>query len=370
VSLDAVDHAGRPYGVLRDPNGHRAYIFADRRLILDQAPVSGFDEPLVVLENGDVPRDAKWRWHALIGHDLFLRWTFEGMGCPVEVIFPDTSDALKMFRTWAYAIGGQHQLRRPDLRIATGSDYQSGRVVQVAGGVVRLGPPSAPAETETDRLIKMVRNLVRRQGVFYGETRSAGLERATGLYVHMTRIQGDLETEIRGYDDGVFEHTVFPERVLFPLRWLLQNAVRYFAHRDPAAAVLVRDRVLCLIFGADLAAELERRWLNEDCLTRLRDAEYHDRQDLAERIAEEIIAAHYPALMAFYVETLRSFLTAQGVDKETFGWLLEGVPESRNAITEEQPRMHPSVVWAGDEFQIDIERGQVLRMRQLGRHGE
>lgn len=361
VPLCYRDAGGEPFGALRDAAGRLAYVLADRRIVVAEAPVSGLDEPLVMLDNRAVePRD-KWRWHALVGHDMFLTWAFEGMGLPVEMVFPDTSDALKMFRVWSFAVGGQHQLRRTDLRIATGSDYQSGRVLQEVGAVVRLGPAWAAAETETDRLVKMVRNLVSRQGVFYGETRSPGLDRATGLYLHMTRIQENIEAEVRQYSDALFEHTVFPERVLFPLRWILQNAVRFAAHRDPAAARMVQDRLLRTVFPED-ADEVERAWFGATTVDSLRRVEFHAVQDVAERIAEDLIAARYPALMRFYVRTLRAFMEHHRVDPAAYEWLLDGVPESRNAIAEPLPRVHPAVVWAGPQFEIDTDRGQVIGM--------
>jgi hypothetical protein len=336
-------------------------VLADRRVVLAQVPSCGDDEALLQLDDGAVPRSAKWRWHALVGHDLFLSWAFAGMGLPEQMVFPDTSDALKTFRAWSFAVGGQHQLRRADLRIATGSDYQSGRVLQQVGAVSRLGPADACAETEIDRLLKMVRNLVRSQGVFYGETRSANLERATGLYVHMTRIQDELEAEVRGYPDEAFEQVVFPERVLFPLRWLFQNSVRFYAHRDPAARELVRERCLRVVFTPQQAEEVERRWY-EPAVRPVREAPFHAKQDLAERVAEDVIAGCYPELMQFYVRTLRSCLTRRGVPPERFEWLLDGLPQSRCAVSQPLPRIHPAEVWSGPEFEIDVARGQVTRM--------
>lgn len=365
VPLPYRDPHGRRFGVVRDAYGRRGYLMEDRNLVLDEAPVSGFDAALVFLENGGVRRTEKWRWHAVIGHDLFLHWAFAGMGLPERMVFPDTSDALKTFRVWSFAIGGQHQLRRPGLRIATGSDYQSGRVLQSVGCTVRLGPAPVFTETETDRLIKMIRNFVRQQTVFYGETRSAALERATGLYVHMTRIQPGIEQELRDYDDSVFESTAFPERVLFPLRWMLQNAVRFYAHGD-AERTIVRERVLATMFSPATAAAIERDILTGARLSELAEAPYHDKQMVAERIAEQIIAEHYGELMDFYVATLRDFLTKQDVPGECFEWLLDGLPESRNAMVEQPPTVDPAAVWEGGEFDIDVERGQVVGMRAAG----
>jgi hypothetical protein len=364
VELASEDQHGRRFGVLRDPAGRIAYVLSDRTLVLPKAPVSGFDSALVFLENSGVRRSEKWRWHAVLGHDLFLRWAFEGMGLPEEVIFPDTSDALKMFRAWAFAIGGQHQLRRPGLRIATGSDYQSGRILQATGCTVRLGSATAYAETEVDRLLKMARNLAQRQAVFYGETRGSALERATGLYVHMTRIQQDIESELRGYDDSTFEQVVFPERVLFPLRWILQNAVRFYAHEAPQAKSMVRERVLGVMFSAEAAARVERDWFGPEQVRAVREAHSDDRLDLAERIAEKIIAEHYAEIMTFYQATLRDFFDRWHVAREHYEWLLADVTQSRNAIVEKPPAVDPTEVWAGDEFVIDVARGQVVSMRK------
>lgn len=363
VPLLGLDEHGRRFGVMSDPAGRLAYIFADRTLVLAEAPVSGYDAALVFLENGGTRRDEKWRWHTVIGHDLFLFWAFAGMGIPEYMIFPDTSDALKTIRVWSFAIGGQHQLRRPGLRIATGSDYQSGRVLQSVGCTARLGPAEVFAETETDRLIKMVRNFSLKQSVFYGETRSEAIERATGLYVHMTRIQGDIEREMREYDDAMFEHTAFPERVLFPLRWMVQNAVRYYAH-GPRERQIVRERVLTRMFPADICARIEGEILTPAALDALTDAPYSDKQVVAERIAEAIIVDHYPHIMDFYTATLRSFFAAKAVDPECYEWLLEGIASSRNALADQPAPVDPAEVWNGSEFDIDVARGQVVGMRR------
>lgn len=357
------DHSAGRFGVLRDPVGAVAYLLEDRNLVLDRAPVSGFDAALVFLENGGVSAGDRWRWHSLVAHDIFLQWAFEGMGLPEEMIFPDTSDALKTFRLWAAAIGGQHQLRRADLRIATGNDYQSGRVLQAVGAAVRLAPASTFAETEVDRLVKMVRNLAKEQSVFYGATRSSALERATGMYVHMTRIQDDLEAELRSYPDSVFESVVFPERVLFPLRWLLQNAVRFSAHEDPRAGELVHTQVLVPLLGTEGAQAVKDRWLGANTTMALIAARHHERQDIAERIAEGILRYHYPAIMEFYARTLRDFFEAHSVRPEYFEHLLEGLETSRNAIVNLPPAVHPAAVWSDDEFEIDVRRGQVVRVR-------
>jgi N-dimethylarginine dimethylaminohydrolase/glycosyltransferase involved in cell wall biosynthesis len=364
VPLGSTDETGRRFGVIQDPAGRRAFQFEDRTLVLAEAPGAGFDGALVFLENGGVTAGDKWRWHALVAHDLFLYWAFAGMGLPEAMVYPDTSDALKMFRAWSFAIGGQHQLRRPDLRIATGSDYQSGRVLQAVGGTVRLGPARAYAETEVDRLIKMARNMAHSQSVFYGETRGGPLARATGLYVHMTRIQGEIEHELRGYPDSVFAAKIFPERVLLPLRWMLQNAIRFFTHPDGTARELVRRRVLQVIFPPTAAAQVERDWLDERNLSALRQPGHYERQAAAERIAEAAIAANYQHLMSFYVRTLRSFFQSQQVASEHYEWLLAGVESSRNAILQRPPRVRPADVWQQAEFDIDTARGQAVRVKK------
>ncbi|MEV0408883.1 glycosyltransferase family A protein [Actinoallomurus sp. NPDC050550] len=363
VPLDGTDEHGRRFGVLTDPRGCAAYVLEDRTLVLAEAPVSGFDAALVFLENGGVRPDEKWRWHAVVGHDLFLYWAFRHMGLPESAVFPDSSDAMKTFRVWSFAIGGQHQLRRRGLRIATGSDYQSGRVLQTVGCALRLGPAEVFAETETDRLIKMVRNFVHRQTVFYGETRAAVLERATGLYVHMTRIQGEIERELLEYDDEVFADTVFPERVLFPLRWILQNAIRFYAHGEEEREV-VRERVLRVMFRPGTAGRIEREILTDEALQAFAEIPHADRQVLAERLAETVIATHHAEIMAFYATTLRSFFAAHDVPSDRTAWLLDGLKDARNALAERPPEVDPAAVWDGPEFEIDEARGQVVSMRR------
>src|SRR6185312_1859218 len=70
--LAHTDEHGRRFAVLSDQDGHRAFGFEDGMLTLAEAPVSGFDAALVFLENGGVRPEEKWRWHSVIGHDLFL----------------------------------------------------------------------------------------------------------------------------------------------------------------------------------------------------------------------------------------------------------------------------------------------------------
>ncbi|GAA4075350.1 hypothetical protein GCM10022248_50340 [Nonomuraea soli] len=362
VPMPATDKHGRRFGTVRDPAGRLAYVLEDRTIVLAEAPVSGWDAALVFLENGGVRRDEKWRWHAVVGHDIFLTWLFDGMGVPEAMVYPDTSDALKAIRTWAFAIGGQHQLRRPGLRIVTGSDYQTGRVLQATGCTVRLGPASAYAETEIDRLIKMARNLMKGQPVFYGQTRDSAIERASGLYVHMTRIQTDIEAEVRGYDDAAFERTIFPERLLFPLRWIFQNALRFYAHEDPRARRIVREGLLEVFFPGR-AAQVEARWFSEAMVVRIRRAGHDERLDLAERLAEELIAEHHEEIMGCYRRTLADFLTRQAVPADRYDWLLEGLERTRNALRERLPAVDPAVVWGEGEFVIDVERGQAVHVR-------
>ena len=79
IKLSNHDALGRRFAVLIDGEGHLAYVLSDRTIVLDELPVSGTDAALVYLENGSVREDEKWRWHAVIGHDLFLSWAFEWM---------------------------------------------------------------------------------------------------------------------------------------------------------------------------------------------------------------------------------------------------------------------------------------------------
>jgi hypothetical protein len=187
------------------------------------------------------------------------------------------------------------------------------------------------------------------------------MERATGLYVHMTRIQTDLEQELRGYPDEIFEHTVFPERILFPLRWMLQNAVRFYAH-GPAERDVVRERVLNIMFSPQTVAEIERSVLSEQALRALAHAPFADKQLLAEVAAERVIGSHYPEIMAFYTRTLRHFFARHQVPPQACEWLLHGVIESRSALTQRPPEVDVAAVWDGEEFEVDIGRGQVVRM--------
>lgn len=363
IALASRDALGRPFGILKDREGHIAYVRSDRTLVLDGPPVSDLDTVLMVLENGIVCRDEKWRWHSLTGLDLFLRWAFQGMGVPEEMVYPDTSDALKLFRAWSFAVGGQHQLSRPDLRIVTGTDYQSGRVLQIVGAVIRLGPADAYAETETDRLCKMIYNLARDHSVLYGETRSTPIERASGLYLHMTRIQDAIENEIRQYPDEFFRDVIFPERFLFPLRWMLQNALRFYAHWEEAASTMVRRQFLDQVFACGEAEEIEREYFGVKNIGALRGAPFHEKQALAEKLAETIIVRHYGSIMRFYTRTLESFFAAHGVAPPVYAWLLCGLEAGQPALSVQPRHVHPSVVWRDPKFIIDDRRGQVVGIR-------
>src|SRR5207302_9237816 len=181
-------------------------------------------------------------------------------------------------------------------------------------------------------------------------------------YLHMTRIQGDVEAEIRQYSDEFFQQIAFPERILLPLRWMFQNALRFYAHYEEEAQQTVRERFLDIVFPRFAAKEVEVQWFKSN-IEAIRRAEYFKIQDIAEQIAESIIAHNYPAIMTFYAYTLRSFFHAHRVPYHCYEWLLSGLESSRNAISEKRPRVHPSVVWQGNEFHIDGNRGQVVGMR-------
>ncbi|UXY14138.1 glycosyltransferase family 2 protein [Chitiniphilus purpureus] len=362
VPLDCTAPDGRRFGVLQDPDGALAFAFEDRYLVLHRAPVSGFDAALVCLENQGIGKDEQWKWHTAIGHDLFLLWMFQQGGVPEEIVAPDTSDALKMFRCWAFAIGGQHQLSRPGLKIVTGTDYQSGRVLQSVGCLTVLGTAGAWAETEVDRLAKMVRNFANEQSVFYGETRSRGLDRASGLYLHMTRIQGKVEQEIRDYPDHFFRDIAFPERVVFPLRWLLQNAICAYAADDAALRGQLEQQLFVPMFGAARFAALRAAVLHDTALAQLRPLPLDPKRDQAEELAEALIMDAYPEIMQFYARTVAACLDAHGVPQADYAWLFDGIEQGRNALKEARPRVDPAAVWQGSEFVIDQARGQVVQM--------
>ena len=362
VPLACTAPDGRRFGVLQDPQGALAFILEDRTFVLHQAPVSGFDAALILLENGGVTKDELWKWHTAIGHDLFLLWMFQHSEVPEEIVAPDTSDALKMFRCWAFAIGGQHQLSKPGLKIVTGTDYQSGRVLQSVGCLTVLGTSRAWAETEVDRLAKMVRNFSNAQSVFYGETRSRGLDRASGLYLHMTRIQGKVEQEIRDYPDSFFRDIAFPERVVFPLRWLLQNAVCAYAAGDGALRGLIERQLFLPMFGPEKFFELRTTALTDLVLTELLPLPLDPKRDRAEELAEVMITDAYAEILQFYRRTIESLFAAYGMAEEHYAWLFEGLAHTRNALKEERPRVDPAVVWQGSEFVIDQARGQVVQM--------
>ncbi len=357
--VGTTEHAGS-FGVLVDAKGNRALIFSDRFLVLERAPVSGYDSALVYLENGRVGRGEVWRWHSLIGHDLFLLWAFRAMNLGRDYILPDTSDALKAFRVWSFAVGGQHQLKRPGTERVTGTDYQSGRVLQTFGARVVLGTPHAHSETEIDRLSKMIRNFANEQSVFYGNTRSRALERASGLYLHMTRIQDEIEAEIRGYSEALYRDVVFPERILFPFRWLLQNFISAYCVADPAQRHLISERTFEVLFPPDRWAKIREEILTEAVLDAMNHRRFEALRSEGEVLAEQIMGAHWTALIEFYEATLRRFFDDHDIDVSTYGFLLEPLADCRNSLLEERPFVNVNDVWSQSDFKIDQVRGQVV----------
>jgi hypothetical protein len=351
---------GERFGVLVDPDGNRALVFEDRFLVLERAPVAGYDSSLVYLENGRVGLSEIWRWHSLIGHDLFLLWSFTVMGLSRDFILPDTSDALKAFRVWAFSVGGQHQLRRPGTERVTGTDYQSGRVLQCFGARTVLGSPQAHSETEIDRLAKMIRNFANAQSVFYGNTRAGALERASGLYLHMTRIQDKIEAEVRGYSEALYESVVFPERLLFPLRWMVQNFICAYCVADSRerAHVAARSFVILLDEGAWRAVRADI--LTDAELDAMNTLGFEALRARCEHLAEAVICANWGVLIAFYERTLRRFFLDHGIDESVYGFLLEPLQSCRNSLLEERPPVDVNDVWSSHDFVVDRERGQVL----------
>ncbi len=102
----------------------------------------------------------------------------------------------------------------------------------------------------------------------------------------------------------------------------------------------------------------------------IRDVEYSNKQDVAEKIAEGIINEYYYEIINFYKDTLHSFFRVQGVDSLSYEWLLEGMEDSRNAISELKQQVHPATVWPTNEFVIDQKRGQVIRLNNLKSQGD
>lgn len=351
---------GERFGVLVDPDGNRALAFEDRFLVLERAPVAGYDSVLVHLENGRVRPDEIWRWHSLIGHDLFLLWSFSAMGLSRDFILPDTSDALKAFRVWAFSVGGQHQLRRPETERVTGTDYQSGRVLQCFGARTVLGSPWAYSETEIDRLAKMIRNFANAQSVFYGNTRAGALERASGLYLHMTRIQDKVEAEIRGYSEALYEGVVFPERLLFPLRWMLQNFICAYCVAGAHERALVAAGSFELLFDEGAWAAIRADILTNAELDAMKALGFEALRARGEHLAEAVIRAYWEALIAFYGRTLRQFFHDHGIGDSVYGFLLEPLPSCRNSLLEERPSVDVNDVWSTNDFVVDRERGQVI----------
>ncbi|CAH2934349.1 MAG: hypothetical protein CPSOU_6532 [uncultured Paraburkholderia sp.] len=353
------------YTLLRDAEGNRAKLFPDGQLLLEKLPVSGDDRALIYLEKSYIGADEKWKWHALIGHDLFLRHLFTDCGFIEDGVLPDTSDALKTFRCWSYAIGGQHQLSKPGLKIVTGTDYQSGRVLQAVGCRVVLGDARHYAETETDRLAKMIRNFHLTKNIFYGDVRAAAIERASGLYLHMTRIQDQVETEIRAYPDAFYEHIVFPEGIVFPLRWIIKNTLVFMALSDQDDRASLMRQVFRQITGSENVEHMLEEILGRDALSILAAMEHEVRDNAAERMAEQIIVACHHQIMHFYVATLTSYFATQGAPEDLYGWLLKGVERCECALNRKVEPIHLAQAWGGSEFVIDEQRGQVTKLVSL-----
>ncbi len=347
------------FGVIEDPDGRIAYIFSDGIITLEAAPVSGLETSLRFLECGGVQTTEKWKWHTLIGHDLFLLWAFQHMGLSESLILPDTSDALKMFRAWAFSVGGQHQLSKPGLKRVTGTDYQSGRVIQSFGGQTVLGSSHAYSETEVDRLAKMIRNFANDQSVFYGNTRSRGVERASGLYLHMTGIQDQVEREVRNYDDLFYQNIAFPERLIFPVRWMLQNFIGYYSCADKKDRPIVEKQSLEVIFGNHVWNNIKQSFFQNSIFQELSTLPFERFRDRCEEIAEAIMIAHWGEIMSFYKNTIDSFFRHNDLSEEHYAFLLDDIASCRNALLEERPLIDEALVWSAQDFVIDEKRGQV-----------
>ncbi len=352
--------SGVRFGVIVDPAGNRVLVFEDGFLIPERAPVAGYDAVLVHLDNGLVGKDEVWRWHSMIGHDLFLVWSFAAMGLQRELILPDTSDALKSFRVWTFSVGGQHQLRRPGTERVTGTDYQSGRVHQCFGARTILGSPHCPTETEIDRLAKMIRNFAKSQSVFYGNTRAGALERASGLYLHMTRIQEKVEAEVRSYGEEFYRDVVFPERLLFPLRWMIQNFIGALCTASEGQRPGVAKGSFEILFDNSTWRDIREQILTDAELDLLSSQSFESLRARSEELAEKIICQHWVALLTFYEETVRSFLDHHDIAESNSGFLFKDILNCRNSLLEERPPTDVNEVWSGGEFIVDQERGQVL----------
>lgn len=359
--------SGLHFGVMQDPQGKRAYILENRQILLESEPVSGYENVLIYQENGNVSRNEIWKWHSLIGHDLFLLGAFRQAKLARELILPDTSDALKSFRAWVFAVGGQHQLEKPGLKRVTGTDYQSGRVVQFFGGRTVLGSAEFHSETEIDRLAKMIRNFANGQGVFYGNTRGNSYERASGLYLHMTKIQGAIEEEIRRYPEDFYQHVVFPERLLFPLRWMLQNFISAYAaatsESDEQDVALQSFR---LIFDDEKWRKIKRFYLSNERIRQLRNTTFESLRRKAEQYAEDIIRDYWQELLTFYTDTLRQFFTFHRMDPASYEFLLAPIIQCRNPLLEDRPTIDTASVWPSSLFEIDDRRGQVMAIIGAG----
>ena len=362
VPFIAQTDGNEKFGVFLDQDGNRAYIFENRHLILEKAPYSGFENTLVFLENSAIGSDNVWRWHGLIGHDIFLLWAFAEMGLSENLILPDTSDALKGFRAWAFAVGGQHQLSRPGIKRVTGTDYQSGRVLQSFGARTILGSSHCHSETEIDRLAKMVRNFAHKQAVFYGNTRAESIDRASGLYLHMTKIQDKIEAEVRGYPEQFYKEVVFPERIIFPFRWMIQNFICSYAMAENGDRENIYNSSFKVILSTDTWREICDSILTDDAILDLINSEYESLRKKAEKIAEKIIETYWKELISFYSLTLRSFFFHHEVASEYYDFLLEALSSCRNGILDDRPEVNVNNVWANKEFEIDEEKGQVSEM--------
>ncbi|MGI2030340.1 hypothetical protein, partial [Endozoicomonas acroporae] len=355
---------GLRFGVISDENQVNTYVFEDGTMTIEPAYVSGSETALLFLENEKLNKNEKWKWHTMVGHDLFLTWAFQRMGLNESLILPDTSDALKMFRAWCFAVGGQHQLSRPDMHRVTGTDYQSGRVLQSFGAQTVLGSSNTYSETEVDRLAKMIRNFANEQSVFYGNTRSRGLERASGLYLHMTAIQDQVEAEVRNYSDDFYEQVAFPERIIFPLRWMLQNFIGFYVRADESGKKSIAANSFSIIFGAQLWNRISDEILSEQNIKDLSAMSFEPFRERSEELAEDILLGYWPELMSFYSKTLSDFFEHHDVEHKHYGWLMDGLEQCRNGMKDERPITDPNQVWSPDSFVIDYQRGQVLNIQK------
>ncbi|AJY50072.1 glycosyltransferase [Halomonas sp. KO116] len=348
------------YIVLIDKEGNKAKLYIDGQLLLEQSTVSGDDRSLVYLNNNYIERNEKWKWHTLVGHDIFLRSLYTMFSFPEEAILPDTSDALKTFRCWSFSIGGQHQLSRPGLKIVTGTDYQSGRIHKAVGCRIVLANAEEYSETEIDRLAKMIRNFNKNQNIFYGDARSSSLERASGLYLHMTRIQTKIEEEVKKYDDNFYKETAFPERILFPLRWVLKNSILFSILSSQSISEEIEKLVFLPLLGLKNLNEIKKNILNHSCQKEIISSEHEAREEKAEKIAEKMIEMSFDHIMFFYKKVLGEYFKFSGVDSDAYKWLLEDVGDIECALLKGKIAIDPAEAWRSEEYVIDQDRGQVV----------